>query len=159
MLRLPVMTHYDDQVEYEGRPFVLSAQYGRGMFDPCEHGLNLHPHSIHCWRGWLARYRVVANQLYLNHLVVSLSGTDEQSARTGQGPRFLGRTPQRDLCAFYDRVTGQRFVDWDEWYYPDLCHPIPFSGELMLQSWQGMSLAEQLQLCFEEGNLRRVKRF
>jgi len=64
---------------------------GSGLFDPAALGFKVISRCSACWRGYVATYAILDHMLFLSRLwCVGLPDDLAQSAKAGDGPKFLG---------------------------------------------------------------------
>jgi hypothetical protein len=103
---------FNDHVAYQAADWRLAGENGGDLFDPSRHGLRVRMASTACWRGFVCRYELRDEALYLDSLDVALDG---------EAPRLLGKLPQEPKMPLGFTAT-----------YEGLGHPVPFSGGLLL---------------------------
>ncbi|WP_437902752.1 hypothetical protein WME95_29825 [Sorangium sp. So ce327] len=101
-----------DDVAYAGADWSLAGVNGGELFDPASHGLRVRPASTACWRGFVCRYELRDNALYLGGLDVALEG---------DAPPLLDKMPQKPTTPLGFTAT-----------YEGIGLPVPFSGGLLL---------------------------
>lgn len=124
-----------DSCELDGQSWAIVADFGSGLYRPRDGGPRLEPLSTACWRGYIARYAVIDQQLWLRNVEMS------PPANTGGGS---GSQPGQGR----DPSTGPR--------------PIAYSGFLRLgygrpdavhRSQFEMRFLKVVDLRFEAGRL------
>ncbi|WP_438031919.1 hypothetical protein [Sorangium sp. So ce204] len=101
-----------DDVAYAGADWSLAGVNGGELFDPASYGLRVRPASTACWRGFVCRYGLRHNTLYLDGLDVALEG---------EAPPLLDKMPQ-------EPTTPLGFTA----VYEGIGLHVPFSGGLLL---------------------------
>lgn len=138
----------NDLVAYAGADWSLAGVNGGELFDPASHGLDVRPASTACWRGFVCRYELRDNALYLGGLDIALQG---------EAPPLLDKLPH-----------GPRRSLGFTAAYEDVGLHIPFTGGLLLArdflrelyvhmgfhpAWK---YAHVLEVELEEGRISRV---
>lgn len=103
-----------DRVLWNHRDYLLVGVGGSGLFDAREHGLETRPTTTANWRGWAARYAIEDDRLLLMELTdVGLWVEPGAPAPTLFGIEAIAEGP-------------------GSYRYPDLRHPVPFTGRLLI---------------------------
>ena len=102
----------NDVVRHAGDDWGLAGANGKPLFEPKAFGLEVRAASSACWRGFICRYELRDDQLFLDEVAIALDGTP---------PVLLGRepeTPRREsgFTARYRNIGAQ----------------VPFTGGLLL---------------------------
>ena len=134
-------TQVDDVVVFRGRMYALIGVNGRGLFEPGEHGLQVHMMTTACRRGYVCEYAVNDDQLYLIALRVGMA--EPPTNLFGADLRFIGSaatySPIRVPLSFTGGLLlGARFIR--DLYPPMGHHP----------AWK---YTEVLELRFSYGRL------
>ncbi|WP_437964710.1 hypothetical protein WMF04_34240 [Sorangium sp. So ce260] len=103
---------FDDIVAYAGADWSLAGVNGGDLFDPASQGLRVRPASTACWRGFVCRYELRDNALYLDGLDVALEG---------EAPPLLGKVPREPEMHLGFTAA-----------YEGIALHVPFSGGLLL---------------------------
>lgn len=104
---------FNDVVSHAGSDWTLAGANGEGLFDPKELGFNARAAGSACWRGFVCRYAVRAEKLWLEELNIALDGAP---------PALLGRQPQVPTSPLSVFTAC----------YRKLGQPIDFTGGLLL---------------------------
>ncbi|XXT19446.1 hypothetical protein WME94_55410 [Sorangium sp. So ce429] len=102
----------DDLVAYAGADWSLAGVNGGDLFDPVSHGFRVRAASTACWRGFVCRYELRDNALYLDGLDIALEG---------KAPPLLGKMPQEPKMPYGFTAA-----------YEGIGAHVPFSGGLLL---------------------------
>lgn len=78
-----------DLVGYAGADWSLAGVNGGDLFDPASYGLRVRIASTACWHGFVCRYALRDNALYLDDLDIALEG---------EAPPLLGKVPTKPNC-------------------------------------------------------------
>lgn len=92
--------------------YSIAGISGTGLFDPTDLGLRPLGLNTACWRGYVAGYSVVGDELLLSRLQIGLEGEDVQRA-----VELFGAHKGKDFCGLV---------------FQDLTRPVPFTGGLLL---------------------------
>jgi hypothetical protein len=91
---------------------------GSRLFEPASIGIKPVSMSSACWRGYVANYSIIDDNLNLTSLHIGFSQHDAIRARAGKGPLLFGVFPTPD------QFSG--FV------YEGIQAPVPFTGGLLI---------------------------
>jgi hypothetical protein len=110
-----------DLFVYQDRKYDLAGISEGEIFTP--ESLGLHPigHCTNCYRGYQAVFAVQDSRLVLKTLLASLYAADPNQYEPLVGPAINGVQPVPD------KKDGQ-FNN----VYKDICHPIPYSGGVLI---------------------------
>lgn len=137
-------------MNYRGSEYSLAGINGDCLFEPRDHGIrNFGEHSA-CERGYVAKYAVKGDRLFLEELDINL-GTEK--------PRLHGAVPSG---------SGTEYHLFDS-HYTNIHMPIPYTGGLLIalgfvdelyvpmgfqQAWK---YEEVHELLFENGRLKAAR--
>lgn len=152
-----------DIYKYENTSYCIVAMTDRPYFEPTKFGLEAHPSSTACYRGYWCEYAIENDALVLQNLF--LFNKDKNY------PTFcnVDVSPEEFTeCTVYTRNgTEQRMMPthWGHRVYENVNLPIPYTGKILLgnkfireyyihMGYQpAWSYEELIELSFEEGLL------
>jgi hypothetical protein len=134
----------DDVVVFRGHMYALIGVNGRGLFEPGEHGLQVHMMTNACRRGYVCEYAVKDDQLTL--IALRLGMAEPPTQLFGADLRFIGSaatySPIRVPLLFTGGLLlGARFIR------------DPYAQMGRHPAWK---YAEVLELSFSDGRLGEV---
>jgi hypothetical protein len=102
---------FHDGLVYRGQEFAVITPAPEVLFDPNQHGIETIAKCTACWRGYVCKFLIENNRLFLDHLTVNL--------KVRAQPLF-GIQPKPETNHLYDAI------------YDHMRHPIAYSGNVTL---------------------------
>ncbi len=153
-------TQVSDGVIYQEQGYDL-VELSNGidgiLFDPATLGLNPHPSTMACWRGYTAVFAISDRQLVLDKLHANLQRLVDGKSEPQKGPAINGIVPT-SVSSREGGFTNRLFNN----HYEGLALPITYTGGILLGQdrmpgrghfpfWQ---YEKVLELVFEAGVLQ-----
>ena len=131
----------DDVVVFRGHMYALIGVNGQGLFEPGEHGLQVHMMTNACRRGYVCEYAVKDDQLTL--IALRLGMAEPPTHLFGADPRFIGSAATYSPIRVPLPFTGGLFAGRP-------FHPRPIRARRPPSAWK---YTKVLELSFSDGRL------